>query len=277
MNKDPLAIFTIVQNEPVRLPIWVDYYRAQLAASDLFVLNHDSTGEGADVLSQLSANFGINAIPVHRRESFDHRWLAHTVQLFQRFLLNSYRVVLFAEVDEIVATTPGSKHSNLAQYAASVIGSKKLLGKPREYVRCTGYEVVHKPEEEPTLDWSKPLLQQRTWWYHSVLYSKTLLSMTPLDWDRGFHVLSNPKARVKKMEDDLVLIHLHKIDFDFCLARHEESAKRNWSASDIAAGAGDHNRLYDAEKLRTWFRNSIDDPAKEVRLVPIPDRMKNII
>jgi hypothetical protein len=277
MNKDPLAIFTIVQNEPVWLPIWVDYYRTQIGASDLFVLNHDSTGEGADVLSELLAKFGINVIPVHRRVSFDHRWLAHTVQLFQRFLLNSYRAVLFIEVDEIVATTPDSKYDNLEQYAAGVIGSKKLLGKPREYVRCTGYEVVHKPEEEPTLDWSKPLLQQRTWWYHSVLYSKTLLSMTPLEWKRGFHALSNRKARIKKMEDDLVLIHLHKIDFDFCLARHEESAKRNWSASDKEGGAGKHNRLYDAEELRTWFRSSIDDLSEEARLVPIPDDMKSIV
>jgi len=277
MNKHPLAIFTIVQHEPVWLPIWVDYYRTQLRASDLFVLDHDSTGKGADVLSELSARLGINVIPVHRRVSFDHHWLAHTVQLFQRFLLNSYRVVLFAEVDEIVATTPDSKHANLEQYAAGVIGSRRLLGKPREYVRCAGYEIVHKPEEEPTLDWSKPLLKQRTWWYHSVLYSKTLLSMTPLKWDKGFHALSNEKARIEKMEDDLVLIHLHKIDFDFCLARHEESAKRNWNASDIEDGSGDHNRLYDVEKLRTWFRRSIDDPGKEAQLVPIPDHLKSII
>ncbi len=277
MNKDPLAIFTIVQNEPVWLPIWVDYYRTQVGASNLFVLNHDSTGEGAKVLSELSAEFGINVIPVHCRVSFDHSWLAGTVQLFQHFLLNSYRVVLFIEVDEIVATTSDSKYNNLEQYAAAVIGSKRLLRKPREYVRCTGYEVVHKPEEEATLDWSESLLPQRAWWYHSVRYSKTLLSMTPLEWDIGFHELSNPEARIKQMEEDLILIHLHKIDFDFCLARHEELAKRNWSAADKEAGAGKQNRLYDPEKLRTWFLSSIDDLREEAQLVPIPDHIKSII
>ena len=277
MNKDPLAIFTIAQNEPVWLPRWVDYYRTQIAASDLFVLDHDSTGEAADVLPRLSAEFGINVIPVHRRVSFDHAWLAHTVQLFQHFLLNSYRAVLFAEVDEIVAATPGSKYGNLEEYAAGVLGSKKLFGKPRDCVRCRGYEVVHRPEEEPALDWSKPLLKQRNWWYHSVLYSKTLLSRTPLEWDRGFHDLSNHKARINKMEDDLVLIHLHKIDFDFCLARHEDSARRNWSPTDIEDGSGAQNRLRDAEELRTWFRRSIDDPSREARLVPIPDQMKSIV
>jgi hypothetical protein len=277
MNINPLAIFTIVQNEPVWLPIWVDYYRTQIGASHLFVLDHDSTGEGADVLSELSTKSGINVVPVHRHVSFDHRWLAHTVQLFQHFLLNSYRAVLFVEVDEIVATTRDSKYRNLEQYAAGVIGSKKLFGKPRKYVRCTGYEIVHKPEEESPLDWSKPLLKQRTWWYHSVLYSKTLLSMTPLEWDKGFHVLSNQKARIEKMEDDLILIHLHKIDFDFCLARHQESARRNWSTSDVEEGAGKQNRISDIEELRTWFRTSIDDPSKEARLVPIPDHMKSII
>jgi len=277
MNKDPLAIFTIVQNEPVWLPVWVDYYRSQVDASDLFVLNHDSSGQGADVLTELSAKFGINVIPVHRRVSFDHHWLADTVRLFQHFLLNSYRTVLFIEVDEIVATTSHSKYSNLEQYATAVIGSKRLFHKPREYVRCTGYEVVHKPEEEPALDWSEPLLQQRAWWYHSVRYSKTLLSMTPLEWDIGFHDISNPEARIEKMEDDLVLIHLHKIDFDFCLAKHKESANRNWSASDKEDGSGQQNRLYDTEKLRTWFRSSIDNPSEDAQLVHIPDHIKSII
>ena len=37
------AVFTIVQNEPVFLPIWERYYQRHFDRDDIFVLDHDST------------------------------------------------------------------------------------------------------------------------------------------------------------------------------------------------------------------------------------------
>jgi hypothetical protein len=111
--KEHLAVFTIVQNEPIWLPIWHRHYASQLDTSHMFVLNHDSTGAGEIVLQDLQAKSQMQVVSVHRGFSFDHSWLAETVRSFQQFLLQSYDAVLFTEVDEIVAVDPSSQHSDL--------------------------------------------------------------------------------------------------------------------------------------------------------------------
>ena len=82
------AAFTIVQNEPLFLPKWLDYYARHFPAGDLFVLNHATT-DGSTAIAQ-KAWPGVNFLPVHRTESFNHSWLRETVESFQRFLLQSY-------------------------------------------------------------------------------------------------------------------------------------------------------------------------------------------
>ena len=44
------------------------------------------------------------------------------MQRYQRFLLSSYRAVLFSDSDEIVAPTPDSPHASLPDYAEAVLG-----------------------------------------------------------------------------------------------------------------------------------------------------------
>ena len=78
------AAFTIAQNEPAMLPLWVRYYEKHFAADDLYVLDHDSTDRSADAVAGR-----CRIVPVHRTASFDHRWLRGTVEAFQAFLLRS--------------------------------------------------------------------------------------------------------------------------------------------------------------------------------------------
>jgi hypothetical protein len=276
MSKDPLAIFTIVQNEPHWLPIWVEFYRSHVDPVHLYVLDHDSTGPGSKTLESLAGEFGIHVIPVHRRTSFDHDWLRETVGRFQTFLFSSYRAVLFAEVDEFVSPTGACPATTLTEYADAILGQKQGR-RTTDYVRCTGYEVVHQHDSEPTIDWTRPLLGQRSKWYESTLYSKTLLSLVPLDWTKGFHDLEKKRDRVRNTRDDLLLIHLHKIDFEFCIARHEEALRRKWSQDDLESGAGRQNRLVDREELAQWFAASIDDLTQPAALVDIPAEHRSII
>ena len=95
------AVFTIVQNEPVFLTVWSRYYQRYFSREDMFVLDHESTDAGTLAVAQ-----ELHRVPVHRAESFNHRWLRDTVVHFQAFLLQSYEQVLFVEVDEIVAMDP---------------------------------------------------------------------------------------------------------------------------------------------------------------------------
>ena len=97
------AAFTIVQNEPVFLPLWLQYYGRYFDRSDLYVLDHGTTDASTNEI-----NSSCNVLRVHREKSFDHAWLRSTVATFQAFLLQSYERVLFAEADEFIVADPCS-------------------------------------------------------------------------------------------------------------------------------------------------------------------------
>jgi len=236
----PRAAFTIAHDEPVMLPIWLRHYGRSFAPDDLFVLAHD-TGDGStDALAGL-----CNVVPVHREAAFDHRWLRTVVEDFQAFLLRSYETVLFTEVDEFVVADP-SRHSGLDAYIDALDGPA---------ARCSGFNVVHQ-EDEPAIRWDAPLLAQRRCWHASLGYSKRLLSRIPLQWSQGFH--GEYGAPDGPPDPELMLIHLHRIDYDWCLERHRRSAARDWSAEDLEAGAGVHNRIAEPAEFDEWFHRGPD-------------------
>jgi hypothetical protein len=195
------AVFTIVQDDPVHLRLWVRHYRRFYAAEHTYVLHHPAAGEPwdsgwiTDVRACAAAAGGDSAfhlVPVFREESFDHRWLRETVESFQRFLLQSYETVLFTEIDEVVVTDPERFDGTLADFRETLVDSEAAAA------RCTGFEVVHDPEAEPPLSWAEPVLRQRSLWYRSRRYNKTLLSKVPATSDfRGLYcALLKPRLGV---------------------------------------------------------------------------------
>ena len=136
----PRAAFTIAQNEPVMLPVWLDYYSRHFDADDPYVLGHDSTDGSTEGLAGR-----CRVVPVHRAGSFDHRWLRTTVESFQRFLLQSYETVLFAEVDELVVADP-QHYADLGAYIDAL---------ERPAARCSGFNIVEQPDA-PALRFGQP-------------------------------------------------------------------------------------------------------------------------
>jgi hypothetical protein len=264
------AVFTIAQDEPEFLPLWLQHYKKHFALSDIYVLDHVTP----DPKNSARRNHAIcdaqrvrpNA--VYRDQAFDHRWLRDTVQLFQRYLLQSYRWVLFAEVDEFVM--PRDLSVNMCSWLENGGGTSDV-------VRCAGYEVVHKWQEETTkLELTQPLLHQRQWYYRSRVYSKPVLSSVPLNWVVGFHDLceeAGPEA-----DESLLLLHLHKIDLELSLHRSQRSAARKWSEFDQSAGYGAQNRIADIDAMKNYFDTDADDPEHgPVNLVLIPDDLRGVI
>jgi hypothetical protein len=250
------AAFTIVQNEPVFLPLWLAHYRRYFDPDDIYVLDHDSTDGSTSGLTGT-----CNVLPVHRSASFDHDWLRSTAEQFQSFLLASYETVLYAEADEFIVAEP-TRHSGLDSYIEELRGPAAC---------CTGYEVVHYPSEQP-LRLDSPILGQRQYWHSSARYSKRLIAKAPLAWGQGFHrELRFPEVRP---DPDLYLIHLHRADYDRCHARHRSAASRNWSERDLAGGAGSQNRIVEADEFRHWFYNVGLGSAERER---IPDRLKALL
>jgi Glycosyl transferase family 2 len=252
----PRAAFTIVKDEPVMLPLWLGYYGRHFAPGDLYVLDHDSTdGSTAAVAGR------CQVVPVHRELAFDHRWLRGTVEAFQAFLLRSYETVLFAEVDEFLIPDP-HHYRGLADYV-------ERLARPA--ARSLGFNVVHQPGEPP-LRSNAPILAQRTHWHASLKYSKRLVSRVPLRWTEGFHEELN--APDDPPDPHLMLVHLHRADYDWCVARHRASAARRWSPEDIARGDGSQNRIADPAEFDEWFRRGPDlDAPREL----VPEHIRGLL
>lgn len=264
--KRPAAAFTIVQDEPAFLPVWSGYYRRHFAADDLFVLDHDSRDP-----TTLAVSGRLSRVPVHRLESFDHEWLRDTVAAFQRFLLASYEVVLFAEVDEIVAADPERFPGGLAEYVT------RFASLDAPVARCTGYEIVHDARGgEPPLDWSRPILAQRRQCRPSLSYSKPLLARCPLDWTLGFHELEARSPPLPEPDPGLLLLHLHRVDFESCYGRTLGTAARKWSSVDVEQSRGSYHRITDRERFERWFYTDfwMEEPCE---MQPLPASWKEIV
>ncbi len=284
--KRKLAVFTIMQDEPVFGPIWLDHYMRHVGhvpyfgcGDDIYLLEHksdDASRAWVDFVVD-DARSRINVVPVHRTESFNHNWLRDTVAAFQRFLLQSYEWVLFVESDELVL--PANSMFDTLRHWLTIRADERP---DEDVIRAEGYEVVGR-EDEPAIDWTaRPLLAQRRWWYHSKIYSKPCLSRVPLDWEIGFH--SATQSKDVAISPDLTLVHLHKADFGSSLAKARAVARRRLSKTDVDLGWGFQNYEVDEEKLRRYFRANIDtvkfpdDPsAADAQLVAIPDAIREAI
>ena len=293
-----LAVFTIVQVEPEFIHPWINHYKKHVAEpGDIYVLVHAPTPPEEAQTKPLHANsawsaaqalmvdhHGVAVVPVHHASAFDHHWLAAIVSKFQSFLLQSYRWVLFAECDEFILPTPGTR-----QRAETLLDFVSSLGpNVTPAIRTTGFEIVRQENELPL---SAALYQDGRnvsltaaqmidgckFWYRSNRYSKTLLARTPIEWGLGFHEVAAPAQAAAiaaaAPSSRLTLVHLHKVDFDLALTRSRRSRARKWSKVDIESGRGFQNRIDNEIELRLFWREDHDTeqpmlPSKLMEILP---------
>jgi hypothetical protein len=249
------AIATIVHDEAVFFPIWLDYYSQFFAPEDIYVLDHE-TSDGS------TSGSGFHRLPV-THDSVDHVWMVETVQALQHELLERYDVVLVTDVDEIVAADPdwGTLGDYIDQFDVPFV--------------CTqGYELVHMKGQEPPLDWDSPILGQRRHWFRNYAYDKPILATEPLVWFPGFHAL---RSGAFHYDDRLFLIHLHRMDFDACIERHRTRRRMAWNKKDLDGAWAAHNRLVDDAELERWFYNDTGIPEWPVTVEGIPERWVKLI
>ena len=245
------AAFTIAQNESTFLPLWVSFYRRHFDAADLYVLDHESTdGSGEGIVGQ------CNVLQVHRDKTFDHVWLKGTVEDFFSFLLRSYPAVLFTDVDEFIVADP-DRYADLGTYIDNMEGPAAC---------CSGYNVVQYPDE-PSLRFDQPVLRQRRFWHPSPeWYSKRLLGRIPLSWNVGLHQEYNAPSALP--DPDLRLVHLHRVDYDHCLARHRAVSSREWPEQDLKLGLNSQARVVEPEEFHEWYFHGVDLEGTERELIP---------
>lgn len=249
------AVLTITHNEPIFMPIWVRYYSQFFAAEDMYVLDHETTDGSTDMP-------GFVRIPISH-DKFDNTWMVSTVEHHQRELLERYDVVLVVDVDEIVAPNP--RWGTLADYLARF---------DEEWVNCLGYEVIHMKDEEPPFQPDRPVLEQRKHWFANDAYDKPSIATVPLRWKPGFHGRADNHFN---FDPDLRLIHLHRLDYDICHARHRKWTAKTWNEEDLQEGWGTHNRVTEDEEFERWFFQ--DSALERIKVLPevIPQAWKGVV
>jgi Methyltransferase domain len=249
------AFLTMVANESVFLPIWLRYYAQFAGPEDLYVIDHDS-------IDGSTSGPGFVRLPAHRRQT-DWAWITQVVAGHQRRLLAEYDVVVYTDVDEIVLPDP--EFGDLARY---------LDDFDADFVTCRGWEVLHDPTTEAAYDASRLVLDQRGWWYPNPAYSKPAVSSTPSPWTGGFHARTDGAVN-----DDprLFLLHLHRMDFDLCRARHQQRVDRPWVAAQVRAGWGFQNRIVEPEPFHRWFFEDAGWPGVTLARQRIPDRWRGLV
>lgn len=231
-NKKKKAVFTIVRNESKLLPMWYNYYSTQYAKSDIYVLDHGSID---------GCTNGMNAKFLNHDITQDFTWLQKVTSDYQNKLLESYESVLFTNVDEFICANP-EKYENLSDF---------LARNKNDVFRCHGYEVLHFYKEEADLDLTKKPLGQRSWWYRNdQVYGKPLLSRRSFKWTAGWHRIEHNED--VEINEDLRLIHLHRVDYKMCFEKHKQSQKEKIHQGDAEKKWGWH--LYvDDDDFEKWF------------------------
>jgi hypothetical protein len=248
----PRAALTIVHNESVFFPIWLDYYSRFFGPEDIYVLDHETSDGSTD-------RPGFVRIPVEH-ETVDHTWMVSAIEEQQRALLERYDVVLVTDVDEIVAPHPQT--GTLGDY---------IDGFEEDFVNCLGYELIHMVDREGPYDPSRPILDQRGYWFANDIYDKPALATKPLRWRPGFHRTMDGQMR---SDPDLYLIHLHRMDYEICLARHRHRKTRAWNEHDVSMGWASHNRIVDQDEFNRWFYEDSNTAWNDLVIEPIPPAWK---
>lgn len=225
------AVLTMVHNESIFLPIWLRYYSRFFGPDDIYVLDHDTT-DGS------TTGDGFVRIPVSH-DTVDHTWMVRTIEGHQHELLERYDVVLVTDVDEIVAPVP--EWGTLGEYIDRL---------DEAFVNCLGYEILHLVDREGPFDPERPVLEQRGYWFASDAYDKPALAMEPMRWEPGFHAREDLQMR---LDPDLFLIHLHRMDYEICLARHSHRRGRAWNERDLGESWASHNLITEEAEFARWF------------------------
>jgi len=239
------CVFTLSHNEKYILPIWLNYYHQSFDWEDIYVYDHCSSDESI-VYSSDESNDIIEPPGPHtyfQRYGRKHNlkcnvgkvwqsdetglsepfWGTQWIEDFERnniiLLLKEYEYVIMAESDELLLPNP-EKYKNLRDY----IEHLKMNNKDK--ARATGYEIVHQPDKEPDIDWNSNIKNQRRYWMRYGMWDKTIISSKYLSWSIGFHFVND---NLDPADPDLILCHLHRLDWKWKLERQIERQKEWWN------------------------------------------------
>ncbi len=213
-----IAAITMVRGGEPFLAKWIRWYGSLLGPGHLYIFF-----DGEDqVPPPCTAHCNVRVVPrVEGNVARGDRGRAGLLSSFAATLLRSYDFVIGTDIDEFLCPDP-STGLDLVQYLSALDrkGSKSFS--------ALGCDVVQRMPEEGPMDWSKPMLGQRSHALLSTRYTKASILCAPLKWGSGFHRVKGHNFHIAK---DLYLFHFGCSDAALQNVRLSDSdlASRGWS------------------------------------------------
>ena len=236
--KSPLAVVTMVYNEPDFLPVWAAHYRAAVGAEHCYVLDHGSDDGSVDA----SGPYQVARL---RRSKLDENWRAEAVSRVCARLLERYEAVAYTDVDELLVADP-RRFNGLAELSAAA---------DTDVLTAFGTNMLQVPGDA-SIDLTRPITAQRQWTRPCSSLCKPLLVRRPVSWWPGFH-----GANAASRFGGLYLFHIAYVDHAITARRQE---KRR--SVERLPGHGGHHGIAPAEMVRLMTAGAAlpRDPALQL-------------
>jgi len=227
-----IAAITMVFNEPVFLPIWLNHYGMEFNHNNLFVVDHGSTDGSIDAAR-------IANLIRQPRGALDEDKRSALISTLHERLLSYYDVVIYTDVDELLVLDPATEQ-HLADYLSRM---------PWDQVSPIGMNVLHRVGLERPLDLNQPLFHQRRFVQCDPKYFKPIVARVPMRWNAGFH-----RSQLEpRCDANLFLFHLRAMDIGIASSRVENLNRIAFSRNALRKQHSVQFRLDQAGYLKRFF------------------------
>jgi hypothetical protein len=246
-----VAVLTVARDEKVMLPRWIDHYGREFGTDHLIVFDDNSSDGSTDDLPCT-----VHRIPGFPPGKFEGSRM-RLVSGVARGLLETYDVVMFTDVDELIVADP-ARHDGLLDL---------LRARPDAQVLAPlALNVVHHAASEAPLDPDLPVAGQRHFAVFAPVMCKPAIKRVPDNWAIASHGVRHPYS----VDPDLFMLHLKFADRDLLRAaadrRHamvqvdKRGANTSWSrtGNDIVSVMERVAAGIDPEAVSEFDPSSID-------------------
>lgn len=235
-----MAALTVVKDEAVMLPLWVQHYRERLGLDHLVVLDDRSTDGSTDhIEAEVRDSGGLPG-----GVDFEKTRLRIANQTATE-LLERFDWVIFTDADEFLVVDP-ERHRSLPELLATA---------ELPAVAPMALNVVHDLDAEAPLDPGRPILDQRSYAYFAEIMCKPSSKRRRSPWVLASHGIRTPF----EIRRDLFMLHLKFADRD--RLRVSTAHRRALNVSD-GRGGGSWKVDGVPEKFEARMR-SVDFAATE--------------
>lgn len=223
-----VLVMTMVRDEAVMLPRWIDHYARHVGPDNLLVLDDHTTDGSTDDLPCT-----VHRLPSLTGKKYERTRMTLASGLARGYLA-AYDWVVFVDADEFLVPDP-AVHTDLRAFLATRAD--------RQVVAPVALNVVHATGAEGPLRRDEPVLGQRRCASFAPIMCKPSVKRVPAPWRWASHGIEAEFA----VDPELFMVHLKFADRDLlarvaahrqALVEHEGRPRAtNWSrgADDLVA------------------------------------------